>query len=101
MDLVEVAHLNYTIRSDGKFGSTDLLKTPPHSIEKEAYGPLPSWTKLQNPNTKVTLKLPWNTHFLKRGYLSQDTQGFNFTTIENSHISHISLTLSLSHKSRK
>jgi len=87
MDLEEVAELNETLRADGRFGSTD----PKENHNKIVADPPPSdflWTKMNSPNTKVTIKLPWNTHFLK-GYLTKEAQGYNFTTIENPNISHI------------
>ena len=90
MDLLEVAELNDTLRGDNKFGSTDAeppQENTPKPLEQSTTSSF-KWTKLNAPDSKITIKLPWNSYFSK-GHLTKVTQGFQFTDLEHPQIIHI------------
>ena len=92
MDLHEVTELHDTVRGKGGFGRTNTLPiSDPESLPTKEKTPSPSsttWTKLQKQIHKITIKLPWNSHFSK-GTLEPHPNGYIFTDIENKTFQHI------------
>jgi len=91
MDLSEVAELNETLRgSSNKFGSSDTKqeqRSTPTDSEDSTKSPL-KWTKINAPDSKITIKLPWNSYYSK-GHITKVSQGFQFIDLEHPQIVHI------------
>ena len=90
MDLMEVDELNETLRGSNKFGSTDARPQQENTtIQQDQSSPSTfKWTKLNAPDSKITIKLPWNSYFSK-GHITKVSQGFQFIDLEHPQIIHI------------
>merc|ERR1712194_732882 len=93
MTLQEVDFLDKTIRGQGGFGSTNKLPPSP-SAKKTILQPTKpentsnyKWNKINTNSSKVTIKLPWQSHFDK-STITQHVNGFTYTSMDTPDVQH-------------